>query len=308
MTFSIVARDPETGDLGVAVASKFLAVGSVVPHARSGVGAIATQSAANYLYGPDGLAMLAGAASAEETVRRLTEADEGRDHRQLGIVDAHGRAATYTGSGCIDWAGGRTAENVAAQGNILTGPNVVDALMDTFLAGGLPFPDLLLKALKAADDAGGDRRGRESAALFVVRENGGYGGNNDHWIDMRVDDHPAPIGELFRLLDLTHLYLEHSPADELVPLDEALATEIRRRLEIVGYTPATIHRGGLAEVIESMGLVRNGEPRELPSNWDDSWSSALMEWMSVENLEERAAAHGWLDPRVLAFLREKTGN
>src|SRR3954451_6366387 len=132
MTFSIVARDPETGDLGIAVASKFLAVCAVVPHARAGVGAVATQSAANVTYGPDGLGMMAGGTAADEAVRRLTDADEGRDHRQLGIVDAQGRAATYTGAGCIDWAGGRTADNVAAQGNILTGSDVVDALMDTF--------------------------------------------------------------------------------------------------------------------------------------------------------------------------------
>ena len=150
MTFSIVARDPETGDLGVAVASKFLAVGSVVSHAQAGVGAVATQALANYTYGADGLAMMGAGVSADEAVRRLTEADDGRDQRQLGIVDANGGAATYTGSGCIDWAGGRTAEGVAAQGNILTGADVVDALIDTFLAGTDSFPRRLLQALKAA--------------------------------------------------------------------------------------------------------------------------------------------------------------
>ncbi len=307
MTFSIVARDPETGDLGIAVASKFLAVGAVVPHARAGVGAVATQSAANVRYGPDGLAMLVSGATAQEAVHNLTDADEGRDHRQLGIVDALGRAATYTGAGCIDWAGGRTADNVACQGNILTGADVVDALMDTFLAGGAGFPELLLRALKAADVAGGDRRGRESAALLVVRENGGYGGNNDRWIDLRVDDHPAPVDELGRLLELNHLYLDRPAVEDLLPIDEKLATEIQHGLELAGYTPATMHGGGLGEVVESLGLTRTGEPRELPSNWDASWSNALLEWMSVENLEERAAAAGWIDPRVLAFLHEKTG-
>jgi uncharacterized Ntn-hydrolase superfamily protein len=279
-----------------------------VPHARAGVGAVATQSAANYLYGPDGLAMLADGADAQDVLRRLTEADEGRNHRQAGIVDARGGSATYSGSACIDWAGGRTAENVACQGNILTGPDVVDALFETFTAGGAAFPELLLRALKAADERGGDMRGRESAALLVVRENGGYGGNNDRWIDLRVDDHPAPIDELSRLIELNHLYLDRPAVEDLLPIDESLATELQRRLERAGYTPATTaNGGGLAEVVESLGLVRTGEPRELPSNWDTAWSNALMEWMSIENLEERATAAGWIDPRVLEFLRDKTG-
>jgi uncharacterized Ntn-hydrolase superfamily protein len=308
VTFSIVARDPLTGDFGIAVASKFLAVGAVVPHARAGVGAVATQAAANVRYGPDGLALLSDGIAATEAVQRLTAADEGRDHRQLGIVDANGTAATYTGTGCIDWAGGRTADNVACQGNILTGADVVDALMDTFLVGGAAFPELLLGALKAADSAGGDKRGRESAALLVVRENGGYGGNNDRWIDLRVDDHPAPVDEISRLLELNHLYLDRPAVEDLLPIDEAVATELQRRLEQQGYTPATMSKGGgLAEVVEALGLTRTGEPRELPSNWDTSWANAMMEWMSVENLEERATAAGWIDPRVLAFLRDHTG-
>jgi len=307
VTFSIVARDPETGDLGVAVASKFLAVGSVVPHAIAGVGAIATQAAANVRYGPDGLALLGSGSSPDEAVRDMTQADEGRDHRQLGIVDAQGRSATYTGSGCINWAGGRTAENVACQGNILTGADVVDALMDTFTAGGAAFPELLLRALKAADVAGGDRRGRESAALLVVRDGGGYGGGSDRWIDLRVDDHPTPVDELGRLLELNHLYLDRPAVGDLLPIDDKLAAEIQHRLEHAGYTPQTIAKGGgLAEVVESLGLTRTGEPRPLPAGWDVSWSNALMEWMSVENLEERATAAGWIDPRVLAFLRERT--
>src|SRR4051794_13041431 len=293
VTFSIVARDPEAGDLGIAVASKFLAVGAVVPHARAGVGAVATQSAANVTYGPDGLAMLSEGTAADEAVRRLTDADEGREHRQLGIVDARGRAATYTGTGCIDWAGGRTADNVAAQGNILTGRDVVDALMDTFVAGGAPFPELLLRALKAADERGGDKRGRESAALLVVRENGGYGGNNDRWIDLRVDDHPAPVEELGRLLQLNHLYLDRPAIEDLVAIDDQVAADLQHRLELVVYTPQTTSGGGLAEVMESFGLVRTGEPRELPASWTPAWSNALLEWMSVENLEERSAAAGW---------------
>ena len=309
MTFSIVARDPETGDLGVAVASKFLAVGAVVPWAIAGVGAVATQAAANVRYGPDGLALLREGRSPDEAVRELTQADDGREHRQLGIVDAQGRSATYTGSGCINWAGGRIAQNVACQGNILTGADVVDALIDTFEAGGAPFPELLLKALKAADVAGGDRRGRESAALLVVREGSGYGGGSDRWIELRVDDHPAPVDELGRLLELNHLYLDRPAAEDLLPIDEKLASEIQHRLSTAGYTPGTTSgAGGLAEVVESLGLTRTGEPRPLPAGWDATWSNALTEWMSVENLEERAAAAGWIDPRVLAFLREKTAS
>jgi uncharacterized Ntn-hydrolase superfamily protein len=307
MTFSIVARDPETGDLGVAVASKFLAVGSVVSHAQAGIGAVATQALANYRYGTDGLAQLRAGASAEETVRLLTEADDGRDQRQLGIVDANGGAATYTGSGCIDWAGGRTAEGVAAQGNILTGADVVDALIDTFLAGGESFSRLLLSALKAADSAGGDRRGRQSAALLIVRDQGGYGGNNDRWMDLRVDDHRSPIDELSHLLDLNHLYLHRSRPDELIPIDEALAAEMRACLERAGKTPATVTPGrGLAAVVESLGVERSGVPRDLPESWDDGWEAALAEWMSVENLEERMTARGWIDPQVLDYLRRTT--
>src|SRR5687767_4391962 len=152
MTFSIVARDPENGDYGVAVASKFLAAGSVVSHARATVGAIATQALANYTYGPDGLELLALGLSATEVIERLTAADEGREHRQLGVVDANGRAATYTGRECIDWAGGRTAEGVAVQGNILAGPSVVDVMLEAYDSTGPGFPERLVAALQAADD------------------------------------------------------------------------------------------------------------------------------------------------------------
>src|SRR4051812_43392214 len=175
--------------------------------------------------------MLNRGLAADDVVKQLTDADEGRDHRQLGVVGRDGRAATYTGTGCIDWAGGRTADNVAAQGNILTGRDVVDALMDTFVAGGAPFPELLLRALKAADERGGDKRGGEAAALLVVRRNRGYGGNTDVWMDLGFDDHPAPIDELKGLLEFTHLYLNRSPAADLLPIDEPLATEIQHRLE-----------------------------------------------------------------------------
>jgi len=306
MTFSIVARDAESGDLGVAVASKFLAVGSVVSHAQAGVGAVATQALANFTYGGNGLGMLRSGISAAEAVRQLTEADEGRDHRQLGIVDANGGSATFTGANCIDWAGGRTAHGVAAQGNLLAGKDVVDALIDTYLAGGLPFPELLLRSLMAADDAGGDRRGRQSCALLVVRENGGYGGNNDRMLDLRVDDAESPIDGVAHLLALYHLYGDRPRTEDLLPIDDTLAAELQRLLEKTGYTPATASRGsGLAAIVDSLGVERTGEPRATPDSWDDAWQGAMSEWMSVENLEERMTAKGWLDPRVLEHLRAR---
>lgn len=307
MTFSIVARDAATGDLGIAVASKFLAVGAVVPHARAGVGAVATQALANVRYGADGLALLAAGKSAADALNELTQADEGRDHRQAGVVDGAGGSATYTGSGCITWAGGRTAAGVAAQGNLLAGPSVVDALIETFLASTAAFPERLLAGLKAADQQGGDRRGRESAALLVVREGGGYGGGSDRWIDLRVDDHHDPMREVARLLDLNHLYLDRPAATDLLPIDENLANELRQRLTAVGYAPDKLDKANsLAEIVERSGLSRTGEARDLPSNWDAAWTGALDEWMSIENLEERAAARGWIDPRVLEFMREKS--
>jgi len=179
MTFSIVARDSATGDLGVAVQSKFLAVGAVVPWARAEIGAVATQAFANVAYGPDALAALAAGATAPEALDILLASDELREERQVGIVDAAGSAASHTGRHCFRWAGGRTGEGYAAQGNILAGPGVVDALAERFGAGELPFAELLVACLTEADAAGGDRRGRQSAALLVVRTGGGYGGGND---------------------------------------------------------------------------------------------------------------------------------
>ncbi len=309
MTYSIVALDRATGDLGVAVQSKFLAVGAVVPWARAGVGAVATQAFANVAYGPDGLALLADGSSADDALRRLVSPDSQRDHRQVGIVDAHGGAATHTGPQCFSWAGGLTGDGFAAQGNILAGAGVVDGLAETFLAGGMPFPELLVACLAAADAAGGDRRGRESAALLVVRAGGGYGGWNDRYLDLRVDHHDDPIGELARLVDLQRLYFERPTPADLAPIDEATATEIRGILERLGAGPG----GRFGAVYMPMSGVPGepeerptiGEPRELPPNWDATWQRALDDWMSVENLEERAAASGWVDRRVLEILRAR---
>ena len=316
MTYSIVARDAATGDLGIAVQSKFLSVGSVVPWARAGVGAVATQAYANVAYGPDGLGLLEGGASAQETLDRLVAADALRDQRQAGVVDAHGRAATHTGRHCFAWAGGRSGPGFAAQGNILAGPGVVDGLADTFVAGGRPFPELLVACLAAADAQGGDRRGRESAALYVAREGGGYGGGNDRWIDLRVDDHTDPIGELGRLLGLQQLYLDRPAIDDLVRLDETVGAELRSLLGGVGAGPGS----GFADVYQPLSALSDadevaerearpmtGTAAPLPSTWDTTWQAALEDWMAVENLEERTAAPGWIDRRVLDFLREKAG-
>ena len=307
MTFSIVARDPVTGDLGVAVASKFLAVGSVVPWASAGVGAVATQALANVAFGPDGLEALAAGADAESVLAGLVAADDGRADRQVGVVDANGGAASHTGAGCLSWAGGRVGNGVAIQGNILAGPGVVDAMSSAFEAASGPLPERLLTALLAGDRAGGDARGRQSAALLVVRPGGGYGGSTDRWIDLRVDDHVDPVSEARRLLDIWRLLYERPEPEDLLPIDAALAAELRERLARAGWAPgrddafATSIRTSLDE------LTRIGEARDAGPDWDAAWDGALLTWMGVANLEERTAAAGWIDPAVLEQLRAATG-
>ena len=308
MTFSIVARDPASGDLGVAVASKFLAVGAVVPWARAEVGAIATQALANVAYGPAGLAALADGLDALEVLDRLTSADEGRTERQVGIVDATGRSASHTGSGCLSWAGGRTGDDVAIQGNILVGPDVIETMHATWVASpDAPFPDRLLDVLLAGDRMGGDARGRQSAALLVVRAGGGYGGASDRWIDLRIDDHPDPIPELHRLLGVWRLLSERPLPDALVPIDDALATELRDRLTRAGWGAGRDDGFAAAIRASQAGLVRIGEPAEPGPHWDEAWDAALVTWMGVANLEERTAAFGRIDPVVVEQLRIATG-
>ncbi len=270
MTFSLVACDLEAGDWGVAVASKFPSVGAVVPWARGNVGAVATQSLANVLYGPEGIERLAAGGSAEQVVADLTGPDDMREERQLGVVDGHGGSATITGGDCVDWAGGRTGPCYAAQGNILTGPEVVDALVEVFLATQGTLAERMLAALLAADRAGGDRRGRQSAALVVRRDGGGYGGNNDNLLDLRVDDHPDPVPELGRIHGIHDLLFGKTPADEFLPLEGQLATEMTERLSRIGH-------------------------------------ASLQEWADIENLEERLDPSGkTIDPVVLRLLRETT--
>jgi uncharacterized Ntn-hydrolase superfamily protein len=190
------------------------------------------------------------------------------------------------------------------QGNILAGPSVVDAMLDAYLAPGKAFHERLVAALAAADEEGGDRRGRQSAAVLVRRENGGYGGNNDNWIDLRVDDDPSPIERLTQMLGLLTLYRERPRDEELLPLDDELAADIQRRLTALGFSPATA--GGersLANVLAGADLPRAGEARETPRSWDAGWDAALTEWISVENLEERATSRGWVDVKTLEHLR-----
>jgi uncharacterized Ntn-hydrolase superfamily protein len=253
----------------VATQSKFLAVGSVVPWAEPRVGAIATQAYANPRYGPDGLALLRQGLGAEEVVRRLTEADEGRAERQLGVVDASGRGATYTGEECLDWAGGRTGASYAAQGNILVSAATVDALAETFESSSGPLVERLLDALDAAQAAGGDSRGQQSAALLIVEADAGYAGLSDVSVDLRVDDHERPLEELRRLYRLHQALFGKTPRSEWLAVDDALRAEVAERLGRLGY-------------------------------------ERLEDWAGVENLEERVDGEDRIDPVVLAELRRKS--
>ena len=281
-TFSIVARDPRNGDLGVAVQSKFLAVGSVVSWARAGAGAIATQALANISYGPEGLRLLEQGLSAEAVLNQLVAADADRDHRQLGIVDRDGRAAAYTGSACLDWAGHETGDGFACQGNILAGPEVVRAMAERFRQSDGELAERLVTAMHAGQEAGGDRRGRQSAALYVARTGGSYGGLLDRYIDLRVDDHPDPIVELERILQLHRFYLTRPADDQFLPIDEAVAAEIQDTLRDLGYY---------------------GGPTT--GNYDQQTREALITCGGVENLEERLVEDARIDREVLEFLRRK---
>jgi len=273
-TYSIAACDLEAGQWGVATQSKFLAVGSVVPWAKPGVGAVATQAYANPRYGPDGLALLEQGLSADVVVDRLTAEDEGRDHRQLGVVDARGGSATFTGAECMEWAGGRTGDGYAAQGNILVSGATVDALAASFEgSAGRPLAERLIDALAAAQAAGGDRRGQQSAALLVVEPDGGYAGLSDSVVDLRVDDHAAPVDELARLYRMHEALFGKTPRRDWIDVDPALEQELRDRLGRLGF------QGDLAE--------------------------AYRTWAGQENLEERVDGIERIDPVVLEELRRQ---
>ncbi|HLV12095.1 MAG TPA: DUF1028 domain-containing protein [Trueperaceae bacterium] len=282
-TFSLVARDPDTGDLGVAVASKFLAVGAYVPTAVAGVGAVASQAHVNTTYGQRAIDMLAGGASPADCVRAFRESDDGSEVRQFGIVAADGASASHTGAECLAWAGGVAGDGFAAQGNILAGPRVVDALVAGVARRDLPFPERLVAALAAAEEAGGDARGRQSAALLVVGEGKGYAGLTDRWIDLRVDDHPTPVAELGRLLALHRLYLDKPSSPP-----RRLSEEDVRWLQGV--------------------LVAAGHLAGAPSGaWDEATERALETLYGIENLEERWIGGAALDPVAWQHLRERFG-
>jgi uncharacterized Ntn-hydrolase superfamily protein len=269
MTFSIVARSTDGESWGVAVASKFLAVGAVVPAAVAQVGAIATQADANVAYKGLALSHLDDGATASVALQRLLVEDDGRDDRQVGIVDGDGGSATHTGHACLDWAGGATGDGYAIQGNILAGEFVVAAMQDAFEASDSeePLARRLLAALSAGDDAGGDRRGRQSAALLVVKDGAGYGGGDDIVADLRVDDHPDPVTELARLLDLNDLYLTASTETERVAITPELDAEIEH----------LVHERGFPD---------------------------LGSWAGTENYEMRVDPQGaWIDEKILEILR-----
>ncbi|WP_067501103.1 DUF1028 domain-containing protein [Actinoplanes sp. TFC3] len=273
MTFSIVARSADGQSLGVAVASKFLGVGAAVPAALADVGAVATQSYANLAYRPQALALLATGVAAPETVAALIAGDAGPvDHRQVGVVGPGGPGATFTGGACHDWAGGVAGDGFAIQGNMLAGPQVVEQMHAAWLGSEGRLADRLLAALRAGDEAGGDRRGRQSCALLVVSKGMGYGGTSDVLADLRVDDHPAPVTELARLLEMHSLYFERPDPTTLITLEGETADEVRTRLAVTG-----------------------------------DLDEALASWAGIENLEMRIVP-GHIDPLVLAHLRATTQN
>jgi uncharacterized Ntn-hydrolase superfamily protein len=267
MTFSIVARSEDGQSWGVAVASRFLAVGAVCPAAVAGIGALVTQAEANVGYKGLGLSMLEEGATAEVALQRMIEDDEGRDYRQVGMVDVEGGVANYTGGGCLDWAGAVSGPGYSIQGNLLAGPDVVESMQKAFEASAheTSLARRLLAALRAGDEAGGDIRGRQAASLFVVREAAGYGGGDDVDVDLRVDDHPDPCAELTRLLSLQELYLTPSSEEEKVPVDDVLREELEERAQALGHA--------------------------------DFYS-----WVGFANFELRVG-DDWVDERVLAILR-----
>src|SRR5947199_6926498 len=274
-TYSIVACDLEAGQWGVGVQSKSLAVGSVVPWAEPHVGAVATQAWANPRYGPDGLALLRSGKPAEEVVHTLTAADEGREHRQIGVVDAAGRAATFTGAECNEWAGGRTGECYAAQGNILVSGETVDALAVTFESNGhLTLAERLIECLAAAQAAGGDSRGQQSGALLVVEKDAGYANLSDTIVDLRVDDHELPIAELRRIYTLHNELFGVTPPEDWLDVDQPLSAELKERLGKLGY---------------------EGELEQ-----------AFNAWAGAANLEERTDGVTRIDPIVLEALRRQS--
>ena len=283
-TFSIAAYDPAGPSWGVAVASKFLAAAALVSWARARAGAIATQALARVSYGPDGLDLMAGGLSASEALERLLAGDPEREHRQIGLVDAQGGTAAFTGSECMAWAGHHTGAGYTCQGNILTGPETLDAMAAAFESAPGDLGARLVAALAAGDAAGGDRRGKQSAAVLVVTPGGGYGGDNDRYLDLRVDDDPDPVGRLAGLLKLHQLYFGQTDPARRIPIDAALARELQALLARLGYYQGPVDGA-----------------------WDGPTIDAFWAFVGTENLEERwtPADAGRLDPVILDFIRER---
>ena len=286
-TFSIVAYDPDEQAWGVAVASKFLAAGAVVSWAQAGAGAVATQAFARVGFGPDGLAMMAQGKSAAETLETLLANDPGRAHRQVGIVDSRGGAAAYTGEECFDWAGHRIGEGFTCQGNILTGPETLDAMAEAFTNSQGELADRLVEALLAGDTVGGDRRGKQAAAVLVVRPGGGYGGDNDRYLDLRVDDDPDPVHRLKALVATHHVFFGETRPEDLLTIDEAIARELQALLHREGYYDGPVN-----------GI------------WDEASKQAFWALVGNENLEERWGIDehpDQIDRVALDYLRSRFG-
>jgi uncharacterized Ntn-hydrolase superfamily protein len=285
MTYSIAAYDADERAWGVAVASKFLAVGAVVSWAQANAGAVATQAFARVSFGPEGLTLMAQGLSAQETLERLLKHDPNAAARQVGLVDQRGGAAAHTGADCHVWAGHRVGEGFTCQGNILTGPETLDAMAETYVSAKGELADRLVAALLAGDSSGGDRRGKQSAAVLVARPNGGYGGDTDRYLDLRVDDDPEPVRKLQSLVSIHHLYFGTPRPEDLLPIGEAIARELQAIMIREGF-----YRGEV-----------NGE-------WDDACKQAFWQFVGSENLEERWNLEGntdLIDQVALDYLRER---
>lgn len=280
MTFSIVGFDPETKELGVAVQSKFLGVGSVVPWAKAGVGAVATQALVNPAYGPDGLKLMEEGKTAQETIDILTNQDTGKDDRQVGVVDANGNSATFTGEKCYNWAGGRAGKHYAAQGNILVSQETAEAMATTFEQAKGTLAERLLKALDAGQEAGGDSRGKQSAAICIAKDKGGYLEANDRYIDLRVDDHRDPIKELIRIYELQQLYFGTTKNENILEIKGLVREEVEFRLYQLGFI--------------------NEEQVD-----DETLYKGLTSFLHVDNFEERELEIGKIDKEVLDFMINK---
>lgn len=280
MTFSIIGYDPIEKEWGIAVQSKFLGVGVVVPWAKAGAGAVATQSYANTSYGPKALSLMSQGKSSQETLELLLADDSEKEMRQVGLIDAAGNAATFTGKECYDWAGGVTGKHFAAQGNILVDERTVEAMASVFTKAEGTLAERLLAALDAGQEAGGDRRGKQSAALYVVKEKGGYGGFNDRFVDLRVDEHPDPIKELLRIYQLQQLYFAPSKPEQVAAVVGEIKSDVVRDLTKLGYLAN--------ETATDVEIYR-----------------ALTAYLHTENFEMREQKTGWIDLEVLQFMKHQ---